>query len=229
PGNGKADTRGVGSSSSGGGGGSSAGTSSASLTGHALISAWLVLSTLLVAWDTGYMLLRPRTFPGGDLFFFWQPYALYATVDLVYSEDAYREREGFSTAQSTMNVVESVLNLLYLYLAHVAGSLSRLRDRDGRTSRAAAAARAVAPPVLLAATAMTASKTILYFLNDHFCGWCKTGHNDWRTFVLLWFLPNSPWIIVPSIIAVLVARDIARRLYGVELRDLSASVIKKDG
>jgi hypothetical protein len=89
------------------------------------IVAWFVVSTLLVAWDTGYMLLRcalstprlprshrprlltrdaarthsPRTFPGGDLFWFWKPYVLYAKTDLVYSRAAYESKDGFAAAQ----------------------------------------------------------------------------------------------------------------------------------
>ena len=34
---------------------------------------WLILSSLVVIWDAGFVLLRPRTLPGGDLHQFWKP------------------------------------------------------------------------------------------------------------------------------------------------------------
>lgn len=38
-----------------------------------LICFWLFVSTLLVAWDSGFVLLRPRSMPGGDLHYLWKP------------------------------------------------------------------------------------------------------------------------------------------------------------
>ena len=42
------------------------------------IPMWLACSSILVLYDAGYVLLRPRTLPGGDLSHLWQPYVLYA-------------------------------------------------------------------------------------------------------------------------------------------------------
>ena len=38
-----------------------------------LVCAWLLLSTIVVAWDAGFVLLRPRSLPGGDLHYLWKP------------------------------------------------------------------------------------------------------------------------------------------------------------
>lgn len=84
--------------------------------------------------------------PGGDLHWLWSPYALYETVDLVYSRQWYDLRRGFTSAQAMMNIAESVLNVLYLWLA-------------GRESP-------VAVLVGFTAVVMTASKTVLYWLRD---------------------------------------------------------------
>ena len=44
------------------------------------IKLWLRISGVLVLYDAGYVLMRPRSMPGGDLFPIWQPYVLYAKV-----------------------------------------------------------------------------------------------------------------------------------------------------
>eukprot|EP00955_Chlamydomonas_euryale_P114833 366307-Chlamydomonas_euryale.AAC.1 len=44
------------------------------------LTPWLVISGVLVVWDAGYVLMRPRSMPGGDLFWLWRPYPLYASV-----------------------------------------------------------------------------------------------------------------------------------------------------
>src|SRR5690242_12203083 len=39
---------------------------------------WLIVSLPLVAWDTGYILLRPHSMPGGKFHWpLWVPYELY--------------------------------------------------------------------------------------------------------------------------------------------------------
>ena len=71
-----------------------------------------------------------------------------------------------------MNVIENLLNMLYLYLAHVTGS-------------------PVAPLIGFTSATMTLSKTVLYWLQDYFCGWCSLGHNSWQDFLLLFVLSNG--------------------------------------
>lgn len=115
-----------------------------------LVSAWLFLSSFVVAWDVGYILLRPRSMLGGDLHWIWSPYALYMDIDYVYGLPSWDTKDGFPAAQSLMNVGESILNLFYIYLVHV---------------KATPAALAIAPIFGLITVTMTLSKTILYVLN----------------------------------------------------------------
>ncbi len=115
-----------------------------------LISAWLFLSSFVVAWDIGYILMRPRSFLGGDLHWLWSPYSLYMNIDYVYGLPSWDAKDGFPAAQTLMNVLESILNLFYVYLVHV---------------RATPSSRAVAPIYGLITVTMTLSKTILYVLN----------------------------------------------------------------
>nr|CDI52599.1 related to Adiponectin receptor 1 [Melanopsichium pennsylvanicum 4] len=162
-----------------------------------LVSAWLFLSSFVVAWDVGYILLRPRSMFGGDLHWLWSPYSLYMNVDYIYGLPSWDTKDGFPAAQSLMNVGESIINLFYIYLVHV---------------KATQASLAVAPIWGLIAVIMTLSKTILYVLNDYCCGWCKTGHNDWYTLFVYWILPNGLWILFPSIIAYVFVQEISTTL-----------------
>ncbi|SPO34754.1 related to Adiponectin receptor 1 [Pseudozyma flocculosa] len=149
------------------------------------ISLWLGLSSLIVAWDFHYVLLRPRSMKGGDLAWIWSPYELYGGIDYIYGPTAWDAKDGFPAAQSILNVAETFLNFVYLYLAHV---------------RRSASAMAAAPLVGFAAVVMTFSKTVLYWLNDYCCGWCKTGHNNWHDRFFLWIVPNGLWLLVPGLI-----------------------------
>lgn len=71
-----------------------------------------------------------------------------------------------------MNVIETFMNLGYLYLQHVVGSPS-------------------APLLGLTALVMTLSKTVLYWGQEYFCGGCAIGHNDLQTLLWLWIVPNG--------------------------------------
>jgi adiponectin receptor len=49
-----------------------------------------------------------------------------------------------------------------------------------------------------------------------FCGpngWCKTGHNDWFTFIFLWVLPNTPWIFIPTALGIKFGAEIKKNLH----------------
>ena len=63
------------------------------------------------------MLFRPYTFPGGAFHNpVYVPYALYGRVDKIYGIEAWEQHNGFTAAQGTLNVVETVGYLLYLWV-----------------------------------------------------------------------------------------------------------------
>lgn len=124
---------------------------------------WLAVSLPLVAWDTGYVLLRPLTMPGGSLHWpLWVPYALYGEVDHMYGFKQWRLRNGFTAAQGAMNLVETALYLAYLALWQCYGRSPA--PGAAKAARKAVAGRAGALAVLLcfSAAVMTVSKTVLY-------------------------------------------------------------------
>jgi hypothetical protein len=71
-----------------------------------------------------------------------------------------------------LNVVETFLNMVYLYLAHLSASSS-------------------APVVGFASVALTLGKTALYLLQEYFCHGCMVGHNDLKTLIVYWIIPNG--------------------------------------
>lgn len=121
---------------------------------------WLAVSVPLVIWDCGYVLLRPRTMPGGDLHWpLWVPYELYGNVDHVYGWKAFNANNGFTGAQGLLNVFET---LMYIYYAVVyyrnAAPVAALGGRKAVVGRKAA----IAVLIAFAAAIMTLSKTVLY-------------------------------------------------------------------
>ena len=126
-----------------------------------LALVWMAVSLPLVAWDTGYVLLRPLSMPGGSLHWpLWQPYALYGEVDHMYGFKQYNAGNGFTSAQGTMNLLETAMYGAYLYVWWTRGKAlgGKYNGRRGVSGRAGGLA------VLLgfAAAVMTLSKTLLY-------------------------------------------------------------------
>ncbi|KAJ5364158.1 uncharacterized protein N7496_009871 [Penicillium cataractarum] len=179
-------------------------------TPSAALTIWLVVSVPLVIWDATYVLLRPHSMPGGRLHSpIWTLYALYGTVDYLYGWPAYNARNGFTAAQTVMNVVETLGYLYYLWIVYRHGA-TVVTGRGGKkvkkgfvwllTGEKVVAGRTGAIALLVAFTAsvMTLSKTILYWLNEFFSGFENIGHNDAATLIILWIIPNGLWIVFPA-------------------------------
>lgn len=141
---------------------SKAASSAPNLWAHApskLTLLWLAVSLPLVIWDSGYVLLRPLTMEGGSLHWpLYTPYKLYGEIDHVYGWKAFHARNGFTAAQGWLNVVETAMYLVYLWIYFRSGAAVKGRATRVLSGRPAAVA------VLTAFTAavMTLSKTVLY-------------------------------------------------------------------
>ncbi|KAF5007118.1 hypothetical protein FDECE_6549 [Fusarium decemcellulare] len=158
---------------------------------------WLAISLPLVIWDTVYILLRPRTMPGGNLHWpLWVPYELYGQVDHIYGWKAYNAKNGFSGAQGFLNAVETLMYLVYLYMlwrradpSSTEGVMRRsLTGRNG----------ALAVLVGFSAAVMTLSKTVLYWANEYFSGFDNIAHNAPLDLLALWVIPNGFWLVLPT-------------------------------
>ena len=102
------------------------------------VTGWLVLSSIVVLWDVGFVLNRPRSMEGGDLAWIWAPYPNYYNVDRAYGDVA----NPWIVAQTYGNIIESALNFLCVGM-HLSGS-------------------AGATPLMLITVVMT-----LWKVNDH--------------------------------------------------------------
>ena len=142
---------------------------------------WLAISLPLVLWDCGFLLLRPWTLPGGSIHSpIWIPYKLYGEVDWTYSVAAWHEGDGFGHAQATLNVIETLGYLAYLWVVFIygmesgSGKLQKIKGRGAPTglmkyAPQLAKARVVrghhgAMAVIggFGVSAITISKTVLY-------------------------------------------------------------------
>ncbi|KAK4214291.1 hypothetical protein QBC37DRAFT_157374 [Rhypophila decipiens] len=171
---------------------------------------WLTVSLPLVAWDTGYILLRPHSMPGGSLHWpVWHLYELYGRVDGMYGFKQWNLNNGFTAAQGTMNLIESLLYIAYLGLwyrnAQPTGQKLAERVVSGRLG-------ALAALIGFSAAVMTVSKTVLYWLNEGFSGFDNIGHNTLSNLIFLWIIPNGLWLVFPSYMIYEFGADIVRGL-----------------
>lgn len=189
-------------------------------TPSAALTLWLVVSLPLVIWDTGYVLLRPHSMPGGSLHSpVWTPYALYGIVDHIYGWPAVHARNGFTAAQATLNVVETVAYIYYLWVVYRQGATVATGRGASKVQKGlmwfltgdkvvAGQTGAIALLVAYSASVMTLGKTVLYcrfpfvsqsfngctltfaVLNEYFSGFNHVGHNDALTLIFLWAIPK---------------------------------------
>ncbi|KAJ3745223.1 hypothetical protein EV360DRAFT_97823 [Lentinula raphanica] len=157
----------------------------------------------------GVVLLLSGCVSGGDLHWIWEPYGIYQNVRLpdLYGIPALEDNNGFTNAQSLMNILETILNLTYLYLAHIS----------------------LWPPATLigfGSAALTLSKTMLYWAQEYFCGFCATGQNDLGTLVVYWVVPNGLWLLFPGLIVYTLGKDLVGQLVLAD-RAATAAVARK--
>lgn len=104
---------------------------------------------------------------------------------------------GFTAAQGSLNVIETVMYLVYFAIwwraspANVPGSRGGDSGPDG-ARRKTIAGRAAAWAVVFgfSAAVMTVSKTLLYWLNEGLSGFDNIGHNAPFDMLLLWIIPK---------------------------------------
>ncbi|GAP88475.1 putative C6 transcription [Rosellinia necatrix] len=173
---------------------------------------WLAVSVPLVIWDCGYVLLRPRTMPGGDLHWpLWAPYELYGQIDYVYGWKAFHAKSGFTGAQGLLNVVETLMYIYYAlaYYRHAVAV-------GGSGGRKALVGRKAAVAVLVAfsASVMTLSKTVLYWLCEYYSGYDNIGHNSLQDLIFLWIIPNGAWLVGPTFMIFELGNEMVNTLAG---------------
>lgn len=197
------------------------------------IIAWLMISLPLVIWDTGYVQLRPYSMPGGSLHSpIWSPYSIYSRVDLVYGFPAWDGHNGFTGAQSAMNIPETLFSAWYLYI--VASQIMHRRGQDSVFNVGIKGSNHVNFAVLLcfASAVMTLSKTVLYCrfflsflysrqmiwvtnetllflgLSEAYSGFEGIGHNSMSELFWVWIVPNGAWLVMPTYLIYVFGKEI---------------------
>jgi len=123
------------------------------------VLAWFAISLPLVLWDVGYCLGRPHTMPNGKWHLpLWKPYAIYVDIDYLYGFEALARQDGFTGAQSFMNIVETAMYVFYMALVFTKGT----KTGKGFERKVFGKEAGVASLVLFSAFLMTLAKTVLY-------------------------------------------------------------------
>ena len=144
------------------------------------IVGWLVLSSLVVVWDIGFVLCRPASMAGGSWSWLWAPYSNYYRVDLAYGD----LNNHWIRAQTYGNIVEVILNYSSVAL-HLSSSHQRQRLAD---------------VLLMNVAMMTFWKTVLYWVIEACSSFENTRHNGPFDAIFIFIIPNSLWILVPFLI-----------------------------
>ena len=140
-----------------------------------IIVVWLYFSLPLVVWDTGYVMFRPLTMPGGSLHLpIYKLYGVYGTVDYMYGWPAWNDGVGFTAAQGSLNVLETIMYGWYVYVMASRGQGTGWykfwqKELWTQTKVVQGEGVALATLVCFSSAVMTLSKTILY---------CKSTHSD---------------------------------------------------
>lgn len=175
------------------------------------MTMWLLISVPLVLWDAGCILLGPHSMAHDKLHSpVWTPYVLYGTIDYSYGWPAFNARNGFTIAQTVMNLVETAGYIFYLYTVYVYGVSATDSGRGSKKgveglrwllkSDKVVSGRegAIALLVGYSVSVMTVSKTTLYWLNEIFAGFQNIRHTEISSLILLWAVPNCLFLLFPS-------------------------------
>lgn len=136
--------------------------------------------------------------PGGKYHLpIWKPYALYGTIDYVYGWPAWDSHSGFTAAQASLNVVETIMYFYYLAVIwqssakdlYVFGNTGTLFwGNHEKVISGPGIAKAVL--VLFSALVMTISKTALY------CKCLLLWFSSWGLSIHLSPLPDTVHIVL---------------------------------
>lgn len=141
-------------------------------TPTSLTILWLLVSLPLVIWDSIYIIGRPHTMQGGK----WSspvytPYVLYATVDYMYGWPAYESGNGFTMAQGSLNLLETVGYIGYLYAFWMYGEGQWTYAR-GQQRSVGGGWGGLACLSGFSVSLLTFSKTVLYGMRNHSLAHC---------------------------------------------------------
>ena len=151
---------------------------------------WMGISTLVVIWDALFILVRPASFPGGELGFFWDfAYGLYMEVDRAYADQS----NTYLHALASMSLFEACIVAWGLY-AH---KMNKNRE---------------AHLLVLVAASLTCAKTMLFVLVEACSGWHSIGHNELMPLLFIWIIPNGLWIVVPGAVIANTSRRLFKQL-----------------
>jgi len=119
---------------------------------------------------------------------------MFERIDHVYSVKGYHDKAGFAPAAAVSNLIETSLNLAYLYTVHVSP-------------------RNIAPLLGFTGASMTLLKTTIWVLQEYFCGACSMSDKDqFPDIFKFWICPNIVWFSFCTLIVARLGGDISSSL-----------------
>lgn len=112
-------------------------------------------------------LLSGNGFPNAQCTYFFE-----LSLSFFFSFGQYWVLSLWQLKSALLNIIETLLNIAYVYLAHV-------------TQWPAA------PVIGFGSALMTLSKTVLYWAQEYYCGFCAVGHNNLWDLFFLYIIPNG--------------------------------------
>lgn len=106
----------------------------------------------------------------------WRTTTVSQTLNVREHDPHLRQYTSLTFDPALLNVIETLFNIYYLYLAHITIT-------------------PIAPLVGFASATMTLSKTVLYWAQEYYCGGCSIGHNNLVDLTVYWIIPNGQVII----------------------------------
>lgn len=148
---------------------------------------WFFVSALIVFFDASFVLQRPETLKGGNLYHIYFPYDNYVIYDTLYAD----LKDSFVVIQSWLNIVEG----LFLIIA-VLMSLSTCIK-----------VKLWSAVIGVIASTMVFWKTVIFVWYDHDFA-TESAKNFSPGSILCYWFPNSLWLIFPFIAMILIPAKI---------------------
>lgn len=148
---------------------------------------WFIVSALIVFFDASFVLQRPSTLKGGDLYQYYFPYDNYIIYDTLYSD----LKDSFVVIQSWLNIVEGVFLIVTVLI-----SLSKCIKL-----------RLWAAAIGVLASTCVFWKTVIFVWYDH--AWAtEAAKNFTPGSILCYWFPNSLWLVFPLLAMILIPKRI---------------------
>jgi len=139
---------------------------------------WFIISGFVVLLDATFVLLRPKSLPGGPFASLYGGWHVYIQHDKRYAD----MQDPFVVLQSWLNLCEIAFQFIAVAVHYQNGPSCALK-------------------LGLVVSVATFYKTVIYFLMEYGEGLKYTKHNSLPDLLLYVVIPSAFWLVIPLIVA----------------------------